>query len=365
MGLFDSIGNLFGGSPNGSGFQATGLTPQQLNAAYATTGDAYNQQQNLANALAPQGQQGIQSQNALTQALTQQMQGAGPNPAQAALNQNTGQNVANQAALMAGQRGASNNVGLMARQAAQQGANTQQQSVGQGATLQAQQQLAAQNQLQNLANTQIGQQAGAVGNLNNYALGNQQQLVGLQENMNNANAGMAQTNANNTAKALGGLLGGVGALGSSIGGMFGGGSPALAGGGAAGGAAPMMYAYDGGQVPEHLNNMNVVYHNKHYEHKESPKLAQVPSKDRFKKGGMVPGEPKVNHNDPKNDVVDAKLTPKEIVLPLSVTESENPPEEAAKFVAAILAKNGSKVDHKKEEGKFKSALKEAIKSRKK
>ncbi len=89
--------------------------------------------------------------------------GTGPNPAQAMLNQQTGANVAQQAALMAGQRGAGANVGLMARQAAQQGAGIQQQAVGQGATMQANQSLGAIGQMgaqqQAMAGTQ-GQIAG-------------------------------------------------------------------------------------------------------------------------------------------------------------------------------------------------------------
>lgn len=97
------------------------------------------------------GIQGLQNVLAAQQGTAGQLQGiangTGPNPAQAALNQATGQNIANQAALMAGQRGAGSNVGLMARQAAQQGAGIQQQAVGQGATMQAQQEMNALGQL--------------------------------------------------------------------------------------------------------------------------------------------------------------------------------------------------------------------------
>lgn len=53
---------------------------------------------------------------------------------------------------------------------------------------------------------------------------------------------------------------------------------------------------------------------------------------RYQHGGQVPGEPKVHHNSPENDTVDAKLTPKEVVLPLDVTEAEDAPEEAKKFM---------------------------------
>lgn len=44
----------------------------------------------------------------------------------------------------------------------------------------------------------------------------------------------------------------------------------------------------------------------------------------FEHGGTVPGQPNVPFNSPVNDVVNAKLTPKEEVLPLSVTQSKTP-----------------------------------------
>ncbi|CAN5950597.1 unnamed protein product [Sphagnum jensenii] len=321
-----SIGNLLGGTANGAGFTAQGLNPQQLNTAYNQTNNALSQQQSLANALQSQGQQGMGTQSQLTTALQQQAAGQGPNPALAQLNQATGQNVANQASLMAGQRGASSNVGLMARQAAQQGAATQQQAVGQGATLQAQQQLAAQQQLQNLAATQIGQQSGAVGNLNQYSLQNQGQLLGLQGNMNSTNQAMSAVNANNTASAVGGLVNGIGGLGASLPGMLGGGATAATGTPMAGEAlsGATMFAFDGGKVP---------------------------------------GKPKVNENSPENDTVPAKLSPGEIVIPLNVLKSEDPVKAAAAFVAKELKKQ--KTDSDGEENEFKAALKKAIGERKK
>ena len=78
--------------------------------------------------------------NTLAQALQQQMNGGGPNLAGAQLAQATGQNIAQQAALQAGQRGGAQNVGLMARNIGQQGANIQQQAVGQAAINRLQQQ---------------------------------------------------------------------------------------------------------------------------------------------------------------------------------------------------------------------------------
>ena len=357
MGFFDSIGGLLGLGGQGSNWQAQGITPEQLNAAIGTTGGAINQQQALANALAGQGMQGMGSQSALTQALLQQMQGGGPNPAQAALANATGANVANQAALMAGQRGASANAGLMARQAAQQGAGIQQQAAGQGALMQAQQQLAAQNALQNLAQTQIGQQAGAVGNLGNMALQNQGQQMGMMGSQNAANQAMQQASMKQGGGLLGGLINAAGgALAGPVGSLF---SSALGSAASApttatpgmqfGGLGGNYKFANGGEVPSDYNALHEIYHGGSYQ----PKMME---------GGEVPGEPKVNYNTPKNDTVVAKLTPKEIVLPLSVTQSDDPANEAAKFVAAIMAKKGNP---KMEENEFKAALKEAIKSRKK
>jgi hypothetical protein len=62
---------------------------------------------------------------------------------------------------------------------------------------------------------------------------------------------------------------------------------------------------------------------------------------KLKSGGKVPGKQRVNPgpvNNYANDTVNAKLTPKEIVLPVSVTEGPDPVNDAAKFVAAIMAK---------------------------
>ena len=164
---FANQSNVYGGLNNytqlATAAGASGIDKQQ--AAAAALGDVYGQQQGTAKQL-----QGIAD-------------GTGPNPAMAALNQRTGENVANQAALMAGQRGAGANVGMMARQAAQQGGNTQQQAVGQGATMQAQQSLnalgqiggqqsamgATQTALGNLGTTQVGAGQTALGALASQA----------------------------------------------------------------------------------------------------------------------------------------------------------------------------------------------------
>ena len=373
MGFFNDLGGLFGLTSQGSNWQAQGISPQQLAQSNAQSAAAIAQQQQLANALSGQGAQGMQSQSALTQALQQQMMGGGPNPAQQALAQQTGANIAQQAALMAGQRGASRSPASMARLAGQQGANIQQQAVGQGALMQAQQQLGAQKQLQDLASGQINQQQQQLANLGQQSLTQQQLNTSMLQNQNLANAGMQQAGMQQAGKGIGGLLGGVGTLlGFADGGqvekfrpvgtILGSIGDALAGMDVGGQKENPTYKnatvtnvyqnapkhYNGGEIPNHLKT----FHKYYYGGDVVPMM----------EGGQVPGEPLVNYDTPKNDVVVAKLTPKEIVLPLSVTQSDDPVKESAKFVAAIMEKKGHP---KMEESDFKKALKDAIKSRKK
>lgn len=274
MGFFQSIF----GSNTGAGYQAHGVSSTDLQNAAGQVGNSQANQNALLAAL--QGQSGIQSQsntfnegqglyNALAgvngvgneqaglqglqglvgqqQGLASQYQdlaaGRGPNPAQAQLAQNTAANVAQTGALMAGQRGAGANVGLLARQAGQQGAQTQQQAAGQAATLQAQQQLAGmqglaqqqqaigqtQQAIAGIGSNQIGQQMGQftnnanlstqqIGQLlaayqqaGNMALGNQSNVYGLQSNINTTQAGIAAGNQKAQAGLIGGVLGSVGA----------------------------------------------------------------------------------------------------------------------------------------------------------
>lgn len=147
--------------------------------------------------------------------------GRGPNPAQAMLANTTGANVANQAALMAGQRGAGQNVGMIARQAAQQGGNLQQQAAGQGAALQAQQSQNAINSAGAMANQQVANQQAGTGAVTSANLQNQQNLlnsiagvnsanVQQQAGINQANAGYAGQVATGQGNMLGNIAGGIG-----------------------------------------------------------------------------------------------------------------------------------------------------------
>lgn len=222
------LGDVFGGASNS-------FTPQSSFApgTQATT-------QNFQPAI----QQGNQNYNQATsgefqlaQVLQNQMYGIGPNPAQAQLQQSTAANTANQAALMAGQRGASQNVGLLARQAGQQGAANQQASVGQAATLGAQQQINAQSQLGNVYGNVAGQANSNLG-INQGAQAQQNSAITGQQNANNQiGASIGQQNASMNQ----GLIGGVANAGMTLATL------------AQGGAVP-HYAV-GGQQPQQTMNI--------------------------------------------------------------------------------------------------------------
>lgn len=261
------LGNIIGVNPNGgANFQASGVDQNQLTSANDQVSNGLNAQYGLIGQTARAG--GLSKQNDVYNQmqgtagqLGQLAQGQGPNPAQAALNSATGQNIANQASLMASARGANANTGLIAREAAQQGGALQQQAVGQSAQMQAQQQLGAINALQNqqsglanLATTQAGQQIGAVGNYNQFAQGNQGQLLGMQSNINTVNSSLAQANQKAGAGLLGGILGGAGQASLARGGMVrrmaggGGVNPVLVPG-EAGGPRSFAGQYLSGQQP--------------------------------------------------------------------------------------------------------------------
>lgn len=349
-------------------------TPKQMKTAYNQTQSSIKQQQDFVNAM--QAQNGVGNQSNVfqqQQGLADQMQGVvngtGPNPAQAALNQATGVNVANQAALMAGQRGAGANTGLIARQAGQQGGNIQQQAVGQGATLQAQQSLAAMGQLQaqqgqmgNLASQQVNQQQTGISNLGQQSLNQQSNLYGLQSGANAANAQMQMNNQNAQNQMFGNIMnatgtavaalsngGGGGAqtsnkmtpsgLGTSVGGA-GNTMQAFAQGGNVG---PKSYAAqhicmaNGGKVPA-LVSPGEVY----LKPQDVQQVAQGQKSPL--QGETIPGQAKVKgaKNDYDNDTVPKTLEEGGIVIPRSITQSKNPEKKAHDFISAILAKNKHK-----------------------
>lgn len=302
------IPTLLGLGGNGANFQAqqaniqSPTTVQQANDAYALAQQQAQQQAQFAQQTGAVN--GLGNQQNVYNQLQQVAQGQGPNPAQAELAQATGQNIASQAALAAGQRGAGANAGLIARQVGQQGGALQQQAAGQAATLQAQQSLGALNQLGGIAGQQVGQQQNALATANQAAQGLQGNVlqgisnqnnanVQMQGNVNSANAGVAQQNA----KKQGDIL-------SSL----------------AGAAGTVLGLASGGAVPN------------------GPKSHVTHYLNNYKDGGKVSGKPAVKGDSPKNDTVPAMLSPGEIVVPRTAAKD---PKKAAAF-ARQVAMRGKK-----------------------
>jgi len=193
---------------------------------------------------------------------------------------------------------------LMTRQAAQQGANIQQQAVGQGATMQAQQQLNAINALQGqqnaigntmgqmggMANQQVANQMAGIGAMTGATAQNQaammgglqqqnQQRIGNVQQANSAQSGVETMAAKNQQDTRGGLFGAIGTAAGFLG---------------------------------------------------------------LSEGGHVPGRPEVRGDSAQNDKVPAMLSPGEIVVPRSAAKD---PQKAAAFVKQVIQnKNPSKFE---------------------
>jgi hypothetical protein len=444
-GLDAALGTQSNFNASGANIQA-GTNAGQLNTAYNTAQGGLTSQQNFLNAL--QAQNGVQNQSNVFNQEQGIANGTGPNPAQTMLNQETGQNVSNQAALMAGQRGASANVGLMARQNAQNGAQIQQNAIGQGASLEAQQQLNALGAMGATAQNQVGNLGAATQGINQAAQGEQSILqnansatnqanVGMQSNMNTVNAGISEANQGAGNGLLGGVLNGASSaisnifaeggevqnfdegggvqptsappapvgvtampmpqprfniqpqnvaapapgmgaapaagpksnVGQFLGGSAGAanGSTAPSGGTGGGqflqqGLSSLFSALGKNSTPSATNMSNEDAEQAYLDadvaldtgNTQEMPAAQDSNPDvqaaarggimggKLKGGGKVPGKPKVGGavNTEKNDNVPALLSAGEIVLPRSVTQSKDPVNNAARFVAALMAKKG-------------------------
>lgn len=371
-GILGSVAGGFAQAKAGhNDFQAQAAPIEQTAAA----NDAVAAQNGLIASLQAQNGLGNQSQvynqaQGLAGQLQNMANGQGPNPAQAQLNQNTAANTANQAALMAGQRGASANPALIARMAAQQGAANQQNAIGQGATLQAQQQLSAigalQNQqglLNNIAGTQASNLINTQSNQQNAMLNQsnfENQLRSNNQNsMNAINSGVEQNNANNAKDATKQAIG-------SIGSVLGSGGQTAPGGGGGGGAAGLLsFLAEGGEVQQgqsailkenysgprskvakHLfakggEVQALVSPGEIYlppEKAEAVKQGKASPLSGEKIQGQAPVGGAVNSYD--NDIIPKTLEAGGIVLPRSVTQSKDPSEKAKKFVEAIKKKQG-------------------------
>lgn len=334
------------------------VTFEDQQAAAARANEALLQQQNFLMALQRQGGIGNQAsvfgqQQALANQLQQQALGQGPNPALAQLQQATGANTANQAALMAGQRGTGGNAGLIARQAAHQGAANQQQMAGQAATLQAQQQIAAQQALAqqqaamgNLATNQLTQQQQALGQFGGAAQNQQQMMLNAIANQNANQLGQAgmqnqmnMANQQQQNRLTGNLLN---IAGTGIGMMAGG--PAGAAVGSQTGNLMTQSTGPSSSSPNYLG----VDTQLNYAHGGTVEQAPMTSKAaayfknaiKMDNGGQVPGKAVKSGDSLSNDKVPAMLSPGEIVIPRSIVQGKDAAKKAAEFVAACLAKQG-------------------------
>jgi len=332
---------LFGGG-KGLGFTAEAAqldkpsTIAQADQQYNQVQQGLGQQQDLVQALA--NQNGIQNQSDVYNQLGQVASGQ-LNPAQAQLNQNTQANVANQAALMASQRGAGANPALLARQAAMAGGNLQQNAIGQAATLQANNQMNAIGAQGNLATQQVAQQQAAQQAYNANALQGQSNVLQSISNQNQAALGNTQQqNAANAsiANATIGLQGDIvkGVTSAA------GGAAKLAHGGP---VSPMGLHFHkmakGGKVPALVSPGE-----KYLDPKDVQKVAN--GANPLKTGETIPGKPKVAgaKDSYANDTVSRLLDEGGIVLPRSVTQAKDAPKKASKFVEEIQRKKALKKD---------------------
>lgn len=359
----NAVSSIFGGSAPGQ--VQSPLSQAQIAQQYGNLTQGQDQQQALLAAL--QGQNALTNQNNIYSQLQQIAQGQGPNPAQAMLNQATGQNVANQAALMAGQRGAAANPALIARMAAQQGANTQQQAIGQGATMQANQALNALNAAGNMANTQAGQLLNTQQQFNQNALQGLNTGVQAQNSANATNAQAQQAQAQMQGNVLTGL---AGAAGAGLGLLGGGGALASTAANSSGMGLNPKYsvmAAHGGMISAPMPPPNQTVQvqgstvntgpRSHYarlmmanggkvpalvspgEQYLPPQTAKAVAQGKaapLSSGVRIPGTPAVKGDSYANDTVPMMLQSGGIIIPNSIMQSKDAEKKAAEFVRRVL-----------------------------
>jgi hypothetical protein len=400
-GIGTAIGAIGGGLVSGIGslLSSSSTTPQMPNIVDPVSGaqltDANGnvigteaQIANYNNALTDAN--GVGNQSDVYNKFGQIAAGQGPNPALAQLNQTTGQNVANQAALMAGQRGAASNVGLLVREAAEQGAATQQQAVGQGATLASQQELNALGQQAGIAGQQVGEAQTGQQLAATTATNQQGQLLGAQGAYNSAlTGGQASVNSANTPINVGtqgetyGLLNGAlsgagaqavkgsapatptpgafvapaqpvaslpGAVSSASGANLTGVPTAYRGGEihgrdrmAKGGHPSFVAQYLHGQVTPKMASGGkvpaIVSPKEVYLNPSQVKEVVERGADPMKIGHHFPGKDRVKRDSLKNDVIKTELDEGGVVLPIHVTTHKNASHLGRKFVEKTVAKH--------------------------
>lgn len=220
----------------------------------------------------------LQNQNALIANLQNQINGVGPNPAIQQMRKANDENIRQNAGFVASQKGI--NPALAARLAAQNQAMISQKNAADMGITQANQQIQAQQTLAGVLNGQAGVDT------------NRQQL----EFQNR------QANNNRNTNIFGGLLNGAG-------------------------------AYVGQQ---YTANQNQTQQPQPQPQAQKPQTYDYANQSRIgmSNGGPVPGQaPIPNQNNPANDIVNAKLSPGEIVIPITHSKS---PEMAKRFIDQVL-----------------------------
>lgn len=349
MGLGDFLSGILGTNSSVDTGQSAPITTQDFTRPIGTGLDNYDQTY--------RGQQTLASQ---LQALAN---GQGPNPVASMLQAAQGQNAAQAAGTFANNRSLS--PAMAARISSMLQANTGQQAANQAATLQAQQQIQAQQNLSGLYDKMGSQALGLYGTAEQAQSGQNQSI----NEANRVNAGIAAGNQQASEGIIGGLMGGGGAA-LQGGGKSGasGASGAGAGAAAAYGGLIDRYAAGGVVTPPQPGNpqsfagkflsgmgqsMNTQGQNPLTSGLTSlgsgigsqiNKRRDLPGKfssggmpHNLKSGGGVPGKATVRGDSYSNDTIPAVLSPKEIVIPRSVTMGKNPGTNSKKFVEAVLA----------------------------
>lgn len=310
------VADIFSGS---KAYQAqSGLQPGELEQASQERQKALADMASFVAATKPGSVEALAAQQALGTQLGQMAQGQGPSAAQAMLEQQRGQLSSSLASLLASQRGASQNVGLVGRTAARAGAEAGANLASQAATLRMQEQLQAISQAQNLAAQRVEQQRLGTAQYGQAALQGQQQLLAAQAQQEAQRTAMAQQQEATRGQIIGGLISGVGAA-----------TGALAGGGkekGGGSMSPPVMVSEGGMIPEN-------------EPKDIISLLLESQPSGMAHGSKVPGKAKVDGDSEKNDTVPALLSPGEIVVPRSAAKD---PDKAAAFAKSVAMRGSRK-----------------------
>jgi len=298
-------------------------------------------------------------QQQLAQLLQQQATGqGGPAPEQLQYQMNINNQLAQQQGLMAGQRGL--NPALAAKMAGQQAAQAGQQTAAQSALLGQQRQLGAQANLGNM----YGQMQ--TGNLTQQQLYNQS----LAER-NRIGANVAQGNQQTGAALTGGIMKGIAGAAAAGAAAHGGLIGHYADGGITNQGGPQSLLGQGlitplneASSPSSLESDLASFGSGKSKLGMSPKSTMplgeptpmagepiqavsasgLPVMNAFsgayldyRSGGGIPGKAKVKGDSYANDTVPIMVSPGEAVIPRTVMNSENAPDKAKDFVAALLA----------------------------